>query len=375
MKETVVMENLQLNNIWIIDTTLRDGEQAPGVNLKPEERMLIAKMLAGAGVNELEAGIPAMGADARKELADINRLGLSSRITGWCRAVKSDIEHAAECGLSSIHISFPVSARQLNAFGKDELWAMNSLAEIMTMASDMFPFVSAGAQDATRCDETFLLEFIERASEYGAYRIRIADTVGISTPFDIFNLIRKIKSHSSVELEFHGHNDLGMASANALAAVEAGASSVSVTVNGLGERTGNAPLEQVAVAMNLSERFSTTVDTSHLMNLCSYVADVSERPIPSDKPITGKGAFLHESGIHCAGLLKDPLSYQPFHPESVGREGFDFVLGKQSGSHSIMHVLGKAGIDISREEAMKLKEVLFSGTAGHMAQGTRLKKT
>ena len=352
------MGNLQSNNIWIIDTTLRDGEQSPGIYFSPEERLIIAKMLAGAGVNELEAGIPAMGADAQKGLSDINKLGLSSRITGWCRALKSDIEAAKQCDLNSIHISFPVSKRQLNAFGKDESWVLSTLHEIVHFACDMFPYVSVGAQDATRCDENFLLDFIAKADEYGAYRVRIADTVGISTPFDIYNLIRKIKIASDIEIEFHGHNDLGMASANAFSAVEAGASSVSVTVNGLGERSGNAPLEQVAVAMNLSDRYNTTIDVTHLMNLCAYVAEASDRPIPVDKPITGSGVFLHESGIHCAGLLKDPLSYQPFHPESVGRKGFRFMLGRQSGSHSIMHMLGKAGIDISKEEAIRLKEVL-----------------
>ena len=353
------MGNSQLKNIWIIDTTLRDGEQSPGVDFNPQERMVIAKMLAGAGVNELEAGIPSMGTDARKELSEINRLGLTSRITGWCRALESDIESAAECGLSSVHISFPVSKRQLDAFSKDESWVLETLEVIVPYACDRFPHVSVGAQDATRCDESFLLEFIEKAEDCGAYRIRLADTVGISTPFEIYDLVKKIKSSSNIEIEFHGHNDLGMASANAFSAVEAGASAVSVTVNGLGERSGNAPLEQVAVAMNLSGKFNTTINITHLMNLCTYVAEVSDRPIPPDKPITGSGAFLHESGIHCAGLLKDPLSYQPFHPEAVGRKGFCFILGKQSGSHSIMHMLGKAGIDISRDEALRLKEVLW----------------
>jgi homocitrate synthase NifV len=215
-----------------------------------------------------------------------------------------------------------------------------------------------GAQDATRCDEDFLLEFIEKARENRAYRMRIADTVGISTPFDIYSLIRKINLSSDIEIEFHGHNDLGMASANAFSAVEAGASAVSVTVNGLGERSGNAPLEQVAVALYLSGKFNTSIDTRHLMNLCAYVSEITDRPIPPDKPITGSGAFLHESGIHCAGLIKDPLSYQPFLPESVGQKGFGFVLGKQSGSHSIMHMLGKAGIDISKDEAIRIKEIL-----------------
>ena len=356
------MSDSQLNNIWIIDTTLRDGEQSPGVCFRPEERLIIAKMIAGAGVNELEAGIPAMGSEARKELTKISRLGIPSRITGWCRALRNDVNLAEQCGLKSIHISFPVSDRQLNAFGKNRSWVINCLDEILPLACDRFPYVSVGAQDATRCEREFLFEFICKAYDLGAYRIRVADTVGISNPFDIYNLIREVSPAGDIEIDFHGHNDLGMATANTLAAAEAGASAVSVTVNGLGERSGNAALEQVAVAMNLSGRFNTTIDIRHLMNICKYVEEVSGYPIPADKPITGSAAFLHESGIHCAGLLKDTLSYQPFHPESVGRKGFGFVLGRQSGSNSIIHILGKAGIDISKDEALRLKAVLFNET-------------
>lgn len=351
-----------LKNIWIIDTTLRDGEQAPGIHFSPDERKTLARMLSGAGVNELEAGIPAMGAEAAKELMEINSLGLTSRITGWCRAVKHDIELARDCGLESIHISFPVSGRQLKCFGKTERWVADTAENLIPMACDMFPYVSAGAQDATRCDESFLTEFVQNAWELGAYRVRIADTVGISSPFAVYDLIKKITQASPVDIEFHGHNDLGMATANALSAAEAGACAVSVTVNGLGERCGNTPLEQAAVAINLSGRLSTSIDTGHLMNICSYAAEISGIPIGPDRPVTGSNAFLHESGIHCAGLINDPLSYQPFLPESVGRKGFGFVLGRQSGSRSIRHMLGKAGIDISHDEAMKLKEVLCGRT-------------
>jgi homocitrate synthase NifV len=346
------------DNIWIIDTTLRDGEQAPGVYLDPEQRIMIAQMLDAAGINELEAGIPAMGPDAIKELAAIAGLGLKSRITGWCRAVKGDIEAALKCDLKSIHISFPVSERHLSVFNKDISWVMNTIDELIPFACKRFPFVSVGLQDATRCERVNLLRFIVRASVHGVYRVRIADTVGIASPFEVYDLVKEITSSCDIETEFHGHNDLGMASANALAAVEAGAGAVSVTVNGLGERSGNVPLEQIALILNLSGKFSTSINPGHLMNICKYVADASNRPIPPDRPVTGANVFLHESGIHCAGLIKDPLSYQPYLPETVGRKGFEILLGKQSGSRAIMHMLGKAGIDISRDEAIRLKEVL-----------------
>ena len=190
-------------------------------------------------------------------------------------------------------------------------------------------------------------------------RVRIADTVGISTPIGIFNLIKSLSESSlDMDIEFHGHNDLGMASANAISAVEAGAKSLSVTVNGLGERSGNTPLEQVATALMLTKGFRSRIKTENLMGLCYYIATVSGRPIPLDRPVTGSIVFTHESGIHCAGLLKDLLSYQPYLPETVGRKGSQFVLGSHSGSRSIRHTLGMAGINISRAEAFRLKEVL-----------------
>lgn len=346
-------------NIWIIDTTLRDGEQSPGVCFTPEQRILIAKMLAGAGVNEIEAGIPIMGPDAIRDIKAINRLNLRSRITGWCRATKEDIEAAERCGLSSIHISFPVSERQLNVFNKERDWVFDTLDDLIPFACKRFPYVSIGAQDATRCDEDFLIKFVRQAKENGAYRIRLADTVGISTPSSIYKLVSGVKASDDIEIEFHGHNDLGMASANALAAIEAGAGAISVTVNGLGERSGNVPLEQIAVILHLSDKFSTSIDAGHLMNICNYVAKASNRPIPPDRPVTGANIFMHESGIHCAGLIKDPLSFQPYLPDKVGRKGFGFLLGKQSGSNALMHMLGRAGIDITRDEAIRLKEVLY----------------
>ncbi|MBN1907523.1 MAG: homocitrate synthase [Deltaproteobacteria bacterium] len=346
-------------NIWIIDTTLRDGAQSPGVCFRPEQRILIAKMLAGAGVNELEAGIPIMGPDAMRDLMVINSLNLRSRITGWCRATKADIEAAERCGLNSIHISFPVSERQLNVFNKERGWVFDTLDVLIPFACKRFPYVSIGAQDTTRCNEDFLIKFVRLAKENGAYRIRLADTVGVSTPSNIYKLVSGIKASCDIEIEFHGHNDLGMASANALTAIEAGAGAISVTVNGLGERSGNVPFEQIAVILHLSDKFTTSIDAGHIMNICNYVANTTNRPIPPDRPVTGANIFLHESGIHCAGLIKDPLSYQPYLPDAVGRKDFGFLLGRQSGSRAIMHMLGKAGIDITRDEAIRLKEVLY----------------
>ncbi len=344
------------NSLWIIDSTLRDGEQAPGVVLHHEDKLAIAVMLAEAGVDELEAGIPSMGKAERQNIADLKALNLGLRLTCWCRARQEDIELAKTCGTGSIHISYPVSPIQLRAVGKTESWVLEQLKELVPWACRSFNHVSVGALDATRADQRFLINFVGLAAAYGAYRIRIADTVGIATPSTVQKLFRNLRKKSvrGVTFEFHGHNDLGMATANAITAVEAGADALSVTVNGLGERAGNVPLEEIVMALSVSGNRFCRVKKSVLMEVCRYVAKVSQRPIAADKPITGSAVFCHESGIHCNALLKDPLAYQPFLPEAVGRDKSELILGKHSGTSSICHMLKKTGIAIDRGQAILL---------------------
>ena len=235
----------------------------------------------------------------------------------------------------------------------------DQLERLVPPACGRFAHVSVGAQDASRADPDFLERFVALAADCGSYRVRVADTVGILTPMAAARLIKRLSGVAgALELDFHGHNDMGMATANAVSAAEAGASALSTTVNGLGERSGNAALEEVAMALQFVPERRSGIRTSCLATLCRYVARSSGRPIPPDKPLTGSDAFRHESGIHCAALLKDPLAYQPFHPESVGRKGFEFVLGAHSGSCSIRHILKKAGIEVSTEEALRLKDIL-----------------
>lgn len=348
-----------IKKIKIIDTTLRDGEQTPGVCFTLEEKIKIAEMLAEAGVDELEAGTPAMGEEVQRDVRELVRLGLPLRLSAWSRAKAKDIDLARRCGTGSLHISFPVSTIQLSAMEKDESWVLRELERLVPMARWDFDHVTVGAQDATRADAAFLGTFLNLAADAGATRIRIADTVGLSTPMSIHRLFTNLaRIRPGMELEFHGHNDLGMATANSLSAAAAGAAALSVTVNGLGERSGNAPLEEVIQAMELSGGVKSGMTPKNLMAICQYVAEASGRPIPPGKPITGSDVFTHESGIHCAGLIKDRLSYQPFIPETVGREGCRFVLGSHSGSKAIQYMLAQAGIDVSLEDAARFKEVL-----------------
>lgn len=332
------MKNAGKNNVYIIDSTLRDGEQAPGVSFRRRDKLRLAEMMADAGVDELEAGIPAMGEEERSCIREIIDLQLPCRISCWCRAKREDIEFAAGLKIEGVHISFPVSSILLKAIGKDEAWVFKKLEELVPIAGSLFPWVSVGALDATRADSSFLRKFAKHAFLCGAYRLRIADTVGIASPVQVMEMFRMLVADSkTMMLEFHGHNDLGMATANAICAVIAGTRALSVTVNGLGERTGNTPLEEIALALPVSTGKSCHIHPDKLRALCSFVARISGREIPANKPVTGSRIFQHESGIHCHALLKDDLSYQPYPPAMVGRKT-EFVLGKHSGSTIIRHI-------------------------------------
>ena len=352
--------SLSVTRPWIIDTTLRDGEQAPGVVFSAEEKTEIATMLARAGVNELEIGYPAISEDERNTIRTIAALHLPVRLTSWARAKWEDVEAARSCGTEAVHISFPLSALYLRLMEKDYEWVQRQLLELVPKAKKYFDIVSVGAQDATRADGNLLQQFVVDASACGADRVRIADTVGVATPSSVVRLVNSLKSVSPAALEFHAHNDFGMATANAFTALEAGCLAVSVSVTGIGERAGNAALEELAMALKLSDSFETTIDTRQLSRLCDAVSRASGRVIEAQKPVVGKSAFQHESGIHCAALLKHPLSYQPFMPEQIGRGKHELVIGKHSGSASLQHFFSARGITITKGTANDLLPIVRS---------------
>ncbi|MEQ8202102.1 MAG: homocitrate synthase family protein, partial [Syntrophomonadaceae bacterium] len=302
----------------MVDTTLRDGEQTAGVVFSNQEKVRIARYLDQIGIDQIEAGIPVMGGFEKDCIKEIVGLGLKASIMAWNRAVIADIKESIACGVDAVAISISTSdihiEHKLQTTRGDVLRRM---ADAVKFAKDQGLYVSVNAEDASRSDLEYLTEFALIAKHAGADRLRYCDTVGILDPMKTFRYIKTLHDAVGLDIEMHTHNDFGMATANSLAGIYAGANHVGVTVNGLGERAGNASLQEVIMGLRHLMGISVTYDTTILREVALYVAEASGRALGLNNPIVGLNIFAHESGIHGDGVLKNPLTYEAFRPEEV----------------------------------------------------------
>lgn len=345
------------NAIIIDDTTLRDGEQTAGVVFSKRDKISIARMLDSIGVRELECGIPAMGREESEGIKALVDLGLNARLITWNRAVIPDIRASIHCGVTAVDISLPVSDMMIhNKIRKSREWVTEQLKVALGFAKENDLYVSVGGEDASRADLSFLADLMKIAHEMGGDRFRFCDTLGILDPFGMYERVRALREAvPELPIEVHAHNDFGMATANTIAGIRAGAVFANTTVNGLGERAGNAALEEVVMGLRHASGIDTGIATHRFRELSLFVAKASNRPLPSWKAVVGESVFAHESGLHTDGVLKNPANYEGFDPAEVGlcRK---IVVGKHSGSSGLMERYRDMGIAISRSEAVNLMD-------------------
>jgi methanogen homocitrate synthase len=340
-------------NIEICDVTLRDGEQTPGVSFSCQEKTEIAGMLDTIGIEVIEAGFPAVSPYEKQCVTAIANLGLDARICGFARAREPDISAAIDCGVDMVSIFIPTSELHVRLkFRKSREQVLEDALKMIDYASDHGVTVRFAAEDASRTDLPFLMHVYQRAVEHGAELLSFADTVGCLIPMEMYRVMTDLVSSVDRPMCAHCHNDMGCAVANTITAAEAGAFQLHTTVNGIGERAGNASLEELLVALRMKAGIDR-YDLSHLTGLSRMVEQYSGIRLPRNKPVVGELAFAHESGIHIAAILEDPLTYENFSPELVGGER-QFILGKHTGKKALEYVVTSLGYQLNEKQICRI---------------------
>ncbi|MDI6883553.1 MAG: 2-isopropylmalate synthase [Hadesarchaea archaeon] len=336
--------------VRIFDTTLRDGDQTPGVSFTPDQKLLVARQLDRLGVDTIEAGTPISSEGERKAVTAIAKAGLKAEICGLARAVKEDIDAALACGVDCVHVFISTSDLHLKHMLKmTHKQVLGQAVKFVEYAKDHGVTVEFSAMDATRTDLSYLKQIFQATVDAGADRINVPDTVGVITPRGMNYLISQLRPVIKVPISVHCHDDLGLAVANSLAAVEAGADQVQVTVNGIGERAGNASLEEVVMGLRALYGIRPNIRTKLLAETSDLVERLTGIPVPPNKAIVGDNAFAHVSGIHAHGVLEFPGTYEPISPELVGHHR-RLALGKLTGRHSVEKQLRNIGVKATREQ-------------------------
>ena len=333
--------------VRIFDTTLRDGEQTPGVSLSPEKKLNIAKKLDALGIDAIETGFPVISDGERKAIKMITSANLNSELCGLARTNRKDIDAAIDCGLNYIHTFIATSDIHLEYKLKmTREQALEKAIDAVEYGKSRGLQVEFSAEDATRTDREFLKQVFGEVAKAGADRIDIPDTVGYSTPQYIAEITKDAIEATKLPISVHCHNDFGLAVANAISGIQAGAQCAHVTINGIGERAGNASLEEFVMALNslqIEQKWETNIDTKLLYETSRYVSKIVGISVQPNKAIVGENAFGHESGIHTHGVLNNPLTYEPISPEIVGRTRW-LQVGKHAGIHGMNAMLKEYGI-------------------------------
>ncbi|MCV0373015.1 MAG: 2-isopropylmalate synthase [Nitrosarchaeum sp.] len=362
--------------IRIFDTTLRDGEQTPGISLSPEQKLSIAKKLDELGVDAIEAGFPVISEGEFKAVKMIASAGLNCDICGLARTSKKDIDAAADAGLNYIHTFIATSDIHLQYKLKmTREQALAKAIEAVEYGKSRGLQVEFSAEDATRTDREFLKKVFGEVAKAGADRIDIPDTVGYSTPEYIAEITRDAIAATNLPISVHCHNDFGLAVANALSGIRAGAQCAHVTINGIGERAGNASLEEFVMALKClqyDQKYETGIKSELIYDTSRFVSKIVGIQVQPNKAIVGDNAFGHESGIHTHGILSNPLTYEPISPELVGRKRW-LQVGKHAGIHGMNAMLAEYGIKPSEDQSKQiLDKVKVLGDQGKQVTDVEL---